>query len=255
MSNKSWAALNAMINDSYIASLRQQTLDDACLSDITLYGGEYSGLVLFGPDDEVKTDPTYTTEKFKTTPNVNNELHRKSLWSMPIDHGTTHLSVIDKYGNAVGITSTINTYFGSKVISPSTGILFNNEMDDFSIPNSTNYFGLHPSESNYVKPYKRPLSSMSPSILLDESGRVQLIGGASGGPHIITATAQVLLKYISEGLDLVSAIFSPRLHSQLLPDLVYLENRTISWNNAGLLIAIIIFVYYLDKQLPYSTGL
>jgi gamma-glutamyltranspeptidase/glutathione hydrolase/leukotriene-C4 hydrolase len=132
-----------------------------------------------------------------------NDLHtQKSLYdyggkynlqfSAKEDAGTTHLSVIDSDGNAVSFTSTVNTYFGSKVVSPSTGILFNNQMDDFSIPGSPNFFGLPPSPFNYPEPYKKPLSSMSPSIVLDQYNRVRLIGGASGGPRIITSTAQVI---------------------------------------------------------------
>jgi gamma-glutamyltranspeptidase/glutathione hydrolase/leukotriene-C4 hydrolase len=114
----------------------------------------------------------------------------------PKDSGTTHLSVVDSSGNAVALTSTINTYFGSKVVSPSTGILFNNQMDDFSIPGASNYFNLAPSPFNYPAPYKRPLSSMSPSIILDDlaprsDGKVRMVAGGSGGPRIITATLQV----------------------------------------------------------------
>jgi gamma-glutamyltranspeptidase/glutathione hydrolase/leukotriene-C4 hydrolase len=130
--------------------------------------------------------------------------------------------VLDGAGNAVSLTSTVNTYFGSKVVSASTGVLFNNQMDDFSIPNSPNYFGLHPSPLNYPVPGKRPLSSMAPCVVLRE-GAVRLVGGASGGPRIITATAQVILNTVGRGMDLLSALVAPRMHSQFLPALLELE--------------------------------
>lgn len=151
------------------------------------------------------------------------------------DHGTSHISVVDAQGNALSMTSTINTYFGSKVVSPSTGLLFNNQMDDFSIPGASNYFGLAPSPYNYPAPGKKPLSSMSPSILLATDSlsmnmksplnvpKVRLVGGASGGPRIITATAQVILNYLVRGMDVLTAVTTPRVHSQLLPDKVDVE--------------------------------
>ena len=253
MNNRSHAALDAMTNVSYINMLREMTLDDDTLPDLTTYGGPYSGLVLFEPDTLLREKAQNSNKKLEVDDiNVNSEtktavlggknrkakrsskLGKQRLWAMPEDHGTTHLSVVDKYGNAASVTSTINTLFGSKVVSPSTGILLNNEMDDFSIPNASNSFGLYPSESNYVQPGKRPLSSMSPSILVEKSsGKVMIVGGASGGPRIITATAQIILNYVTRGLDLISAVFAPRYHSQLLPDVAYIENRTITWKDPG----------------------
>jgi gamma-glutamyltranspeptidase len=206
--NTTKLALSAMLNASYISNLRNITSDEKCLSELSDYGGIFSGF-----------------ENIYDSSHANQQ--RKPLWFIPEDHGTSHISVVDKFGNAVSVTTTINTYFGSKVISKSTGILFNNEMDDFSIPNSTNFFGLHPSKINYIFPLKRPLSSMSPMILTDrKNGRVNMVGGASGGPHIITSTAQVLLNFLARGMDLLAAVSEPRLHSQLIPDSVYLENRT-----------------------------
>jgi gamma-glutamyltranspeptidase/glutathione hydrolase/leukotriene-C4 hydrolase len=147
-------------------------------------------------------------------------------WNQLDDHGTTHLSIIDKWGNVVSMTSTINTAFGSKILSPSTGILLNDQMDDFSIPGSPNAYGLAPAPENYVAPGKRPLSSMSPTIVL-EKGKVRMIAGASGGPMIITATTQVLVNHLLRGWDLATAVSAPRLHSQLLPDELYCEKVTL----------------------------
>lgn len=125
--------------------------------------------------------------------------------------------MVDEARNAVAMTSTINTAFGSKVVSPSTGILLNNEMDDFSSPGVPNGYGLAPSEANYIAPRKRPLSSMSPTVVLDKDGRVFAVAGASGGPRIITSTAQVLLNVLARGMDPLSAVNRPRLHHQLIP--------------------------------------
>ena len=244
MDSQSSAALNAMTNETYITMLRDKTLDDDVLPDLMDYGGPYSGLVLFEPDTDtdtatndfrnMKSQSTSSKDKKKHVDRRSKKRSSEGLWAMPEDHGTTHLSVVDRHGNAASVTSTVNTLFGSKVISPSTGILLNNEMDDFSIPNASNSFGLYPSESNYVQPGKRPLSSMSPSILVEKSsGKVLIVGGASGGPRIITSTAQVILNYVTKGLDLISAVFSPRYHSQLLPDVAYIENRTITWSDPG----------------------
>ena len=105
-------------------------------------------------------------------------------WNLVEDHGTTHVSVVDADRNAVAMTSTINTNFGSKVVSRSTGILLNDEMDDFSVPNETNHYGLAPSAANFIAPRRKPLSSMSPTVVLDANQnppRVVAVAGASGG--------------------------------------------------------------------------
>ncbi|GAV01866.1 hypothetical protein RvY_12507 [Ramazzottius varieornatus] len=132
--------------------------------------------------------------------------------------GTSHISVIDKDGNAASITTTINTHFGSRRVSQSTGIILNNEMDDFTTnPNQPNYYGLPPSYANRIEPGKRPQSSCAPVIVTDGNGEARIVMGASGGSRIISATANALLRVMYLGQDVKEAIDAPRLHHQLLP--------------------------------------
>jgi len=140
------------------------------------------------------------------------------------DAGTSHVSVIDPFGGAVAMTETINFEFGSRVGVEEFGFVLNNEMDDFTNPNAKpNGFGLVQSEENMPEVGKRPLSSMSPTIVLDEDGRVIAIAGASGGPKIITSTMQVLLNVLG-GMDAGQAVAMPRLHHQWLPDELSFES-------------------------------
>ena len=136
---------------------------------------------------------------------------------------TTHFSVADAEGNWVACTQTINTAFGSKVIVPGTGILLNNEMDDFSIePGVANAFKLVGAEANAVAPGKRPLSSMSPTIVLKD-GQPILALGAAGGPTIISQTVQNLVGILDLGLRLDEALAQPRIHHQWAPDELRIE--------------------------------
>ncbi|KAJ1835201.1 hypothetical protein LPJ63_001326 [Coemansia sp. RSA 2711] len=133
------------------------------------------------------------------------------------NHGTTHLSVVDKDEMAVAVTSTVNLEFGSRIMDPSTGIILNDEMDDFSTTNETNYFGLRPSPNNKIVPGKRPLSSTSAAII-EHNGHVELVLGGSGGSRILTAVLQVVVNVLDFGMRLDHAIDAPRMHHQLLPD-------------------------------------
>lgn len=138
---------------------------------------------------------------------------------------TTHLTTADDDGNWVAITNTVNTTFGSSVVIPGTGVVMNNEMDDFSIaPGTPNAFGLIGAEANSIQPGKRPLSSMSPTIVLDPEGRPRLTCGAAGGPRIINATLQCILRVIDGGMPVDKALAAPRVHHQWSPDQLLLES-------------------------------
>jgi gamma-glutamyltranspeptidase/glutathione hydrolase len=139
---------------------------------------------------------------------------------------TTHFSVIDKYGNAVSNTTTLNTAFGSGVVIEGTGILMNNEMDDFSSsPGIENYFLLLGNEANKIEPLKRPLSSMTPTIVLRE-GKPFIITGAQGGSRIITAVLHIILNYYEFKMSAKDAVYANRYHHQWNPDVLMYEFMT-----------------------------
>jgi len=144
--------------------------------------------------------------------------------SLPVsDSGTSHVSVIDAQGNAVACTETINTLFGSYVVEPVYGIVLNNEMDDFAaMPGQPNFFGLVQSEANAIAPGKKPLSSMSPTIVLKDGKAVWSLGG-SGGPRIISGTLEVLLQMIRLKKSPAQAVRQPRFHHQWLPNVLFVE--------------------------------
>jgi gamma-glutamyltranspeptidase/glutathione hydrolase len=141
---------------------------------------------------------------------------------------TTHYSVLDKDGNAVAVTYTINGAFGAGVIAGDTGFFLNNEMDDFTTrPGQPNLFGLVQGPQNAIAPGKRPLSSMSPT-LLTRDGKVVMVLGSPGGARIITITLETILNLIDYGMELQEAVDAPRFHHQWLPDEVYVETRGFS---------------------------
>jgi gamma-glutamyltranspeptidase/glutathione hydrolase len=136
---------------------------------------------------------------------------------------TTHYSVVDGEGNAVAVTYTINGSFGAAVIAPGTGFFLNNEMDDFTVkPGTPNLYGLVQGEANAIAPGKRPLSSMSPT-LVEKDGRVILVLGSPGGSRIITTVLETILNIVDYGMTPQQAVDAPRLHHQWLPDEVGYE--------------------------------
>ena len=136
---------------------------------------------------------------------------------------TTHYAVVDAAGNAVAVTYTLNGGYGSGATAKGTGVLLNNEMDDFTAkPGSPNTYGLLQSENNSIEPGKRPLSAMSPTIVV-HGGKTKLVLGAQGGPTIITSVTQVVLDVVDFGMNVQQAVDFPRFHHQWMPDRLYLE--------------------------------
>lgn len=141
---------------------------------------------------------------------------------------TTHYSIIDKDGNAVSVTYTLNGSFGAGVVAPGTGILLNNEMDDFtSKPGVANLYGLVQGEANAIAPKKTPLSSMSPTIITKD-GKPFMVIGSPGGSRIITITLEAILNVVDFGMDISQAVNAPRIHHQWQPDKVFYEPYALS---------------------------
>jgi gamma-glutamyltranspeptidase/glutathione hydrolase len=136
---------------------------------------------------------------------------------------TTHFNVIDAEGNAVSLTYTLNGGYGNGVTVPGLGFLLNNEMDDFAAkPGTPNLFGLIQGESNAIAPHKRPLSSMTPTIVTRD-GKLYMVVGAPGGARIINGVMEVILNVLDFGMDVQQAVDQPRLHHQWKPDKISLE--------------------------------
>lgn len=150
-------------------------------------------------------------------------MHR---WSQLRDHGTSHFCIVDADRNAVSMTTTVNYGFGGGFLSPSTGIVLNNEMDDFSAPTEISPDRLPPAPNNFIRPKKRPLSSMTPIIVLKDNHLVGVIGG-SGGLYIIPAVVQVFLNHFVIGMEPLDAVQNPRVYHKLIPNTVLYENWTL----------------------------
>ncbi|KAJ7072338.1 gamma-glutamyltranspeptidase [Mycena amicta] len=173
-------------------------------------------------NDPSRMDEISTKEFAKlVAANITDDTTHAPDWYRPeyevkIDHGTSHTSVVDKAGMAVSLTSTVNLIFGSQVLDPETGVILNDEMDDFSVPGTPNGFGLYPSPYNYPEPGKRPLSSTVPTIIENEDGTLAAAIGGSGGGRIFGAVFQTILN-LEWGLDASDAVEFWRLHNQIYP--------------------------------------
>ena len=161
--------------------------------------------------DSFQADQTLSREEYGADANIVD------------DAGTQHISVFDGAGGAVALTTTINTSFGSGVVAPQSGILLNNEMDDFvSAPGVPNAYGLIGREENQVEAGKKPLSSMTPTILLKD-GEIVMVVGASGGPFIISSTLQVISNIVDFEMSPEEAVTAVRMHHQWVPELLFLD--------------------------------
>jgi len=169
----------------------------------------------------------------------------------PREHAeTTHFSVLDKAGNAVAVTYTINGGFGAGVIAGDTGFLLNDEMDDFTIkPGAANHYGLVQGEANAIAPGKRPLSSMAPTLVLRD-GHVFLVLGSPGGARIITITLEAALNILDYNMAPQEAVDAPRLHHQWLPDEIFAEPFALSPDTQALLQAM---GYRITEQTPWGA--
>jgi gamma-glutamyltranspeptidase / glutathione hydrolase len=163
---------------------------------------------------------------------------------------TTHYSVVDGEGNAVAVTYTLNGNFGASVVAPGTGVLLNNEMDDFAVkPGTANMFGLVQGDANAIVPRKRPLSSMAPTIV-EKDGRPVFVLGSPGGPRIITAVLETLINLVDFGMTPEQAVSAPRFHHQYLPDTVFYERDGLRPETLSALAAM---GYNVKEQAPWGA--
>lgn len=170
--------IQTLLNPSYVEDIRNQINDDQTSNDYKHYGATYS---------------------------------------LEDDHGTAHINILAPNGDAIAATSTINNIFGSKIRSVSTGIILNDEMDDFSTPGKRNSYGVPASPANFIVPGKMPLSSMCPIIIVDRDGNVQLLIGGAGGIKITSSVAYTIIRHLYFNESLQDAVHAPRIHHQLLP--------------------------------------
>lgn len=173
----------------------------------------------------ISTKKTFNVSHYygKPHPHAHPKHHHNYPSFLPENGGTSHIVASDASGLSITLTTTVNLLFGSQLVVPETGVIMNNEMNDFSIPHTTNEFGFPPSPINYPAPGKRPMSSITPIILEHPNGTLFLSIGAAGGSRIITGTLQAILNVVDRGMSLKDALKEPRIHDQLMPDITTFE--------------------------------
>ncbi len=201
---------------------------------------------------EMLVDKAYNVERLKTMSfdkaTKSSDVSAGELSGYESDE-TTHYCVVDKWGNAVSATTTLNDSYGSKVVVGGAGFLLNNEMDDFSIkPGVPNMYGLVGGKANAIEPEKRMLSSMSPTIL-EKDGKLYMVVGTPGGSTIITSVFQTILNVVDFGMNMQEAVAAPRFHHQWLPDQIDYEPKALS---TGVRKALQNKGYILKERKPYG---
>jgi len=171
-------------------------------------------------------DPQYLTQRIQSIDTVratSSDAIKAGEFARGESDQTTHFSIVDRHGNAVSITTTLNGGYGAKVVVREAGFLLNNEMDDFSVkPGAPNMYGLVGGQANAIAPGKRMLSSMTPSIV-EKNGKLYLVVGTPGGSTIITSVFQTVLNVLEHGLGMQQAVSAKRFHHQWLPDQITAE--------------------------------
>lgn len=216
-------AVDALVRGPYMGELRLASSDNSILN-MSQYGGPRFAQ-LNDSDGQIEGQDKKEGDRMRLLRKSQRSRRLVDPFGYLEDRGTSHISVVDADMNSVAITTSVNTQFGCGVVSESTGILLNNEMNDFSanVLVGTNMFGLRPSEANFIKPGKKPLSSMSPTMIFraaesgnEKLGKLLMVVGGSGGPKIISAVLQVILHHLYLGKDLFDSMAHPRIHNQLI---------------------------------------
>lgn len=171
-------------------------------------------------DNNVLAPSEYRAEGFET-------IKTDGRIEVKMDNGTSHVVAADASGLIVSLTTTITLYWGSRIIVPSSGIVLNDSMEDFSVEGVSNFWGYLPTPANYIEGNKRPLSSTSPFIIEDAQGRFRYAGGAAGGSRIVSCNVQHVRNVLDYAMDPTAALAHPRLHDQIAPQETHLEE---SWD-------------------------